>query len=274
MSSSEPASCTGSEPSLLTAGIREDADARAGDLLDDDAGRERVGAGAAVLLGDVRGGEVGRAAARRTPPPRGTRLLVDLGGVAGRPWRRTRRGRPRGSPGAPRRARTAGSRSCAAECLRDRRGPDRRLRRGVTLWLEHGPAPGWTPRPIRFLLDDTETWAVVGLSGNPTAPPTASRSCCSGAASGSCRSTRTRRRCSASRATRPWPTCRSRSTSSTCSGAPRPPASSPTRRSRSAPRACGSSSASSTTTRSRAPRAAGVPMVMDTCPAIEWDRRR
>ena len=80
MSSSEPASWTGSEPSLLTAGISEDGHADAGDLLDHQHRGQRVGAGAAVLLGHVRGVEVRRQ--QRGGRLLGVaRLLVDVGGV-------------------------------------------------------------------------------------------------------------------------------------------------------------------------------------------------
>ena len=51
------------------------------------------------------------------------------------------------------------------------------------------------------------------------------------------------------------------------------PGSSPTKPSRSAPRACGPAGVIDHEAFERT-RAAGVPMVMDTCPAIEWARRR
>ena len=50
-SSSEPERMTGSEPSLLTAGISEERGADAGHLLDHDDRGQRVGAGAAVASG-------------------------------------------------------------------------------------------------------------------------------------------------------------------------------------------------------------------------------
>ena len=59
MSSSDPARISGIDPSLFTAGISDEDDARPGDLLDHDAGRQRVRPGAAVLLGHVGRGEVG-----------------------------------------------------------------------------------------------------------------------------------------------------------------------------------------------------------------------
>ena len=132
----------------------------------------------------------------------------------------------------------------------------------------------WLDREhIRFMLEECETWAVVGLSGNPhrTAYRIA-RFLQEQRQAHRADPPRRARPCSASRATPRSPTCRSRSTSSTCSAAPRPPASSPTRPSRSAPRASGSSSACVDEDAFERTAAAGVPMVMDTCPAIEWPR--
>ena len=65
-------------PSLLTAGISEDDDAGAGDLLDDDADGDRVGAGAVVGLRHVHRLEV-RRDQRRMHVPRELTELVDLG---------------------------------------------------------------------------------------------------------------------------------------------------------------------------------------------------
>ena len=82
-----------------------------GDLLDDDAGRERVGPDAAVLLGHVRREEVARdqrvvrllrvARRPRRPRPR-----------TGRSCPRPPRGPPRGSPRGPRRAGRCRTRGC------------------------------------------------------------------------------------------------------------------------------------------------------------------
>ena len=68
LSSSEPRRIRPIVPSLLTAGISDDERADAGDLLDHDARGDRVGALAAVLLGDVHGVEARRVRARRAPP--------------------------------------------------------------------------------------------------------------------------------------------------------------------------------------------------------------
>ena len=81
-----------------------------GDLLDHQHRGQRVGTGAAVLLGHVRrvevrrlqrGGRLLRVAARARRRPRRTAP----------PWPRRARAPPRGSPGAPRTGRTAGCRA-------------------------------------------------------------------------------------------------------------------------------------------------------------------
>ena len=80
MSSSPPEICTGSEPSLLTAGISEElTQTRATSSITMHRG-ERVGAGTAVLLGHVRGVEV-RGEQRLLGLGRVARLLVDRRGV-------------------------------------------------------------------------------------------------------------------------------------------------------------------------------------------------
>ena len=82
LTSSFAAMISGIEPSLLTAGISELRRADPGDLLDDDAGRQRVGAHPAVLLGHVRGEEVaGHEGVVRLLRVAG--LLVDRRGVRG-----------------------------------------------------------------------------------------------------------------------------------------------------------------------------------------------
>ena len=88
------------------------------------------------------------------------------------------------------------------------------------------------------MLDDCETWAVVGLSGNPSPDGVRDRAAAPAARQADrADPPRRHRPCWASRATPRSPTCRSRSTSWTCSGGRRSPASSPTRPSRSAPAA-------------------------------------
>ena len=77
--SSSPDRMIGIEPSLLTAGISEALHVDPGDLLDHDAGRDRVGALAAVGLGDVRGVEAGRGQ-RLLRLDREARVGVHLGG--------------------------------------------------------------------------------------------------------------------------------------------------------------------------------------------------
>ena len=80
--------------------------------------------------------------------------------------------------------------------------------------------------------------------------------------------------CSASRATRRSPTCRSRSTWSTSSGVRSSPASSPTRPSPIGAGGVFFQLGVIDVAAFERTWDAGVPMVMDTCPAIEWRRRR
>ena len=158
---------------------------------------------------------------------------------------------------------------------RRRRGANsgnRRTRRDVYNLVDMADwqDPAW----VRFMLEDCETWAVVGLSGDPTRTAYSIAAAAPAARQADRpRSTRRRRRCWASRATPRSPTSRSR------------------RRGRRLPPLGGGRRVRRPGGRDRRPGVwfqlgvvdedafsrtteAGVPMVMDTCPAIEWRRLR
>ena len=246
-------------------------DARAGDLLDHEHGRERVGTGAAVLLGHVRGVEVrgqqrGRAPPAGSGPPRRPRPRT------ARSWRRRPRGRPRGWPGAPRRGRRAGSRSC-----RDSRTSSILEERvyGVVMATPptHGPVLAG-PRDRRLDARRPRPGRSSACRATRRGRRTRSPACCRSAASGSSRSTR-RGPTGAGRAgvRHAGRRARSPSTSSTSSAARD---------------AAGEFADQAVEVGAGGvwfqlgvidedafarTLAAGVPMVMDTCPAIEWRKR-
>ena len=135
-----------------------------------------------------------RPAARR-PPPAGSGRSRRRRRRTARPWRRRPRAPPRGSPGAPRRGRTAGSRSSWAGfyCRVTSRS-------GQVARTAFRPAPTLAPWPTGRTPRRSGSCSTTARPGRWSACPatraarrTASRRCSSSAASGSCRSTRTRR---------------------------------------------------------------------------------
>ena len=165
-----PARMIGIVPSLFTPGISDDeAHARATSSMTMQVAS--ASAPAPPYSSPMCGAAKSAAAARRTPPG-GTRRTRRPRPRAGRPWRRTPRGRPRGSPGAPRTGRTSGtSLMPASYCSVGLPGSARIGPVAGRYCLPHDQRddrhPGWTGAPSASCSRTAETWAVVGLSGNP-----------------------------------------------------------------------------------------------------------